>query len=40
MVLRDAFTVQLATFELLEDVVTFLRRWHIDPNTKFVPRGE
>lgn len=40
MVLRDAFTRQIATVDLLEDVVIFLRRWHIDPNTKFEPRAE
>jgi len=38
MVLRDTFKMKLGTLEHLEDVVTFLRRWHLDPNTKFVPR--
>jgi tetratricopeptide (TPR) repeat protein len=40
MVLRDSFQRKLGTLEHLEDVVTFLRRWHIDPSTKFVPRDE
>ena len=40
MVLRDSFKRKLGTLEHLEDVVDFLRRWHMDPNTKFVPRGE
>ena len=39
MVLRDSFKRKLGTLEHLEDVVNFLRRWHLDPNTKFVPRG-
>jgi len=40
MVLRDSFKRKLGTLEHLEDVVTFLRRWHLDPNTKYVPREE
>jgi hypothetical protein len=40
LVLRDAFERRVATLGLLEDVVEFLRRWQIDPNARFEPKGE
>jgi tetratricopeptide (TPR) repeat protein len=40
MVLRDSFERKLGTLEHLEEVVTFLRRWHLDPSTKFEPRED
>jgi len=40
MVLKEAFEKEMGTVELLKDVVEFLRRWYIDPNERFVPRGE
>lgn len=40
MVLKEAFEKQMGSVELLEDVVEFLRRWHINPDERFVPRGE
>jgi len=40
MVLKEAFEKQMGTIRLLEDVVEFLRRWYINPDERFVPRGE
>ncbi|HET9210829.1 MAG TPA: hypothetical protein VFR03_10555 [Thermoanaerobaculia bacterium] len=40
MVLKEAFEKQMGTVELLEDVVEFSRRWYLNPNERFVPRGE
>lgn len=40
MVLKEAFEKQIGTVELLKDVVEFLRRWYINPDERFVPRGE
>lgn len=40
LVLKEAFEKQMGTVELLEDVVEFLRRWYINPDERFVPRGE
>ena len=40
LVLREAFERRVATLGLLEDVVEFLRRWQIDPNARFNPKGE
>ncbi|MFL6258132.1 MAG: hypothetical protein ACJ76Y_00350 [Thermoanaerobaculia bacterium] len=40
MVLKEAFEKEMGTVELLEDVVEFLRRWYINPDERFVPRGE
>jgi tetratricopeptide (TPR) repeat protein len=40
MVLKEAFEKQMGTVELLEDVVEFLRRWHINPDERFIPRKE
>lgn len=40
MVLKDAFEKQMGTIGLLEDAVEFLRRWYVNPNEKFMPRGE
>lgn len=40
LVLRDAFERRVATLGLLEGVVEFLRRWQIDPNARFEPKGK
>lgn len=40
LVLREAFERRVGTVGLLEDVVEFLRRWQIDPNARFNPKGE
>jgi tetratricopeptide (TPR) repeat protein len=40
MVLKEAFEKQMGTVELLKDVVEFLRRWFINPDERFLPRGE
>lgn len=40
MVLKEAFERQLGTIGLLEDAVEFLRRWYVNPDERFVPRGE
>lgn len=40
MVLKEAFIRQIGTIGLLEDTVDFLRRWFVNPNEKFTPRGE
>jgi tetratricopeptide (TPR) repeat protein len=40
MVLKEAFEKQMGTIGLLEDVVEFLRRWYINPDERFRPRGE
>jgi tetratricopeptide (TPR) repeat protein len=40
MVLKEAFEKEMGTVELLQDVVEFLRRWYINPDERFVPRGE
>jgi tetratricopeptide (TPR) repeat protein len=40
LVLKEAFEKQMGTVELLEDVVEFLRRWYINPDERYVPRGE
>jgi hypothetical protein len=40
MVLKEAFEKQMGTVELLEEVVDFFRRWFINQNERFVPRGE
>lgn len=40
MVLKEAFEKQMGTIELLEDVVEFLRRWYVNPDERFFPRGE
>jgi tetratricopeptide (TPR) repeat protein len=39
-ILKGAFERQMGTIELLEDVVAFLRRLYVNPNEKFMPRGE
>jgi monoamine oxidase len=39
MVLKEAFERQLGTIGLLEEVVEFLRRWYINQNERFTPRG-
>ncbi len=40
MVLKDAFERRMGTIALLEDAVDFLRRWYVNPNERFTPRGE
>ncbi len=40
MILKDAFEKRTATVALLEDVVDFLRRSEIDPDIRFVSRGQ
>ncbi len=40
MVLKEAFERQLGTIGLLEEAVEFLRRWYVNPDERFVPRGE
>jgi hypothetical protein len=40
MVLKEAFERRMGTIGLLEDAVDFLRRWYVNPNERFMPRGE
>jgi len=40
MVLKEAFERRIGTVGLLEDAVDFLRRWYVNPNERFTPRGE
>jgi len=40
LVLKEAFEKQMGSVELLEDVIEFLRRWYINPDERFRPRGE
>jgi tetratricopeptide (TPR) repeat protein len=40
LVLKEAFEKEMGSVELLKDVVEFLRRWYIDPDERFMPRGE
>jgi hypothetical protein len=40
MVLKEAFERRMGTIGLLEDAVNFLRRWYVNPNERFMPRGE
>jgi hypothetical protein len=40
MVLKEAFERRMGTIGLLEDAVAFLRRWYVNPNERFMPRGE
>jgi len=40
MVLKESFEKQKGSIGLLENVVEFLRRWYVNPNERFMPRGE
>lgn len=40
MVLKEAFERRMGTIGLLQDAVDFLRRWYVNPNERFMPRGE